>query len=71
MATHYHVVEFINGCLNDYDSGPLDTLRDAATHMKEIVKENPDYERVGPMRYQRGLYTLKIEDCSIVGCNEF
>jgi hypothetical protein len=74
---HYHVVEFINGCLNDYDSGPFDSLEDAQEVLNDIVKEGnkfPDtdelYVEAGEDRYERGLYILKIEVCNETECEE-
>ena len=69
--THYHVVEFINGCLNDYDSGPFEDREDARIHLLETVNANNespyrrrDYVQAGEDRYKRGLFILKIEECS-------
>jgi hypothetical protein len=50
---HYHVVAFINGCLNDYDSGPIESLEMAQDHFAEIA---PDWET--------GIHIVKIEDCT-------
>jgi hypothetical protein len=36
---HYHVVAFINGCLNDYDSGPIASETDADMALQEFVRE--------------------------------
>jgi hypothetical protein len=77
MATHYHVVEFINGCLNDYDSGPIETLELAreslAYNVSNLtVDENlePTYAPSGVDRYVRGLHTLKIEECTERECED-
>lgn len=67
---HYHVVEFINGCLNEYDSGPFEEREDARIHLLETVNENNeseyrghDYIQAGEDRYERGPFILKIEEC--------
>lgn len=73
---HYHVVEFINGCLNDYDSGPIDELIDAQTLLDEMVHQHngftsegeDKYLANGVLRYERGLYILKVEECSETDC---
>jgi hypothetical protein len=50
---HYHVVAFINGCLNDYDSGPIESLELAQDHFAEVA---PDWET--------GIHLVKIEECT-------
>jgi hypothetical protein len=62
---HYHVVEFINGCLNDYDSGPIATIQDAReelAQMRDFVAG--EYVPAGDDRYERGVHILKIEMCT-------
>ena len=76
MITHYHVVVFIDGCLNDYDSGPIEDIAEA----REALAWQLDlgrgavcgWKRTGEDRYQQidGLYIVKIEDCT-EGCNEW
>jgi hypothetical protein len=71
MKTHYHVVEFIDGCLNDYDSGPFDAINDAREWIENIVADTPDlYEPSGESRYVRvnSPYILKIESCNEQEC---
>ena len=71
---HYHVVEFINGCLNDYDSGPIESLDDARLEVAQWVEDSrveDDYgtvngipwEPTGVDRFTRGIHILKIEEC--------
>jgi len=61
---HYHVVEFINGCLNDYDSGPIDSLGDARIELAQFVDDvEYDWEPDGVDRFTRGTHILKIEEC--------
>jgi hypothetical protein len=64
---HYHVVEFINGCLNDYDSGPYDTLEDARGHIKEVINHPCQAGKIVPAGEDRyivdDLYIMKIEEC--------
>lgn len=68
---HYHVVEFINGCLNDWVSGP-DTLEGCRAEIAQYVEvaelENNQYEPAGTDRFTRGLYILKIEECYETEC---
>jgi hypothetical protein len=67
MNEHYHVVEFINGCLNDYDSGPIDTLDNARCeldHLVNVWNDEEAYVPAGNDRYQRGIYILKVESCT-------
>ena len=65
---HYHVVQFINGCLNDSDSGPYTTLNDARGELHFLVNERRDMGHAvkleGKDRYVDGLYILKIEECT-------
>ena len=66
---HYHVVQFINGCLNDYDSGPIDTLDDARELLKSLIDGDRDNAlsvvEAGTDRYiVKGVYILKIEECN-------
>ncbi len=74
MRPHYHVVTFINGCLNDGDSGPYLTLKDARAELRELVQSyrdtNRPVKRAGIDRYQSGIVTLKIEACTeaLVSC---
>jgi hypothetical protein len=76
MNKHYHVVRFINGCLNDSDSGPYTTLKDARAELKYCVSVHREMgETVKPEgkdRYVSGLYILKIEECTndIAECEE-
>jgi hypothetical protein len=73
---HYHVVCFVNGCLNDYDSGPLESLDDARVALAEYANSDTDEFRywvpAGVDRYQQhdGLYTLVIEPCCDNECQE-
>lgn len=70
---HYHVVSFINGCLNDYDSGAIDTLEDARIELAEYVENSPfdsfdtvEWQAAGVDRFVQveGLYVAKIEPCT-------
>lgn len=70
---HYHVVSFINGCLNDYDSGAIDTLEDARIELAEYIDNSPfdsfeacQWVPAGVDRYVQveGLYIAKIESCT-------
>lgn len=77
-TTHYHVVEFIDGCLHDDDSGPIETLDEARAELRDrVVGHNETdtwineqryphapYMPAGQDRYQRGLHILKIETCT-------
>jgi hypothetical protein len=62
---HWHIVEFIDGCLNDYDSGPIDTIEDAREELRQIteVRTIGEYTPAGEDRFERGLHILKIEEC--------
>jgi len=72
-AEHYHVVEFIDGCLNDYDSGPMATIDEARATLTGIAQATDGYAETGADdelytpagedRYTRGSYILKIETC--------
>ena len=69
MKPHYHVVAFIPGCLNDYDSGPIDTLAEAREELLQYVDtggmqpERP-CKTAGPDRYTNGPYVITIEECA-------
>jgi hypothetical protein len=68
VTPHYHVVDFIDGCLNDYDSGPYETLEDARSELRSIM-EHPmqlaKFEQAGEDRYiYDNIHILKIEKCS-------
>lgn len=79
---HYHVVEFINGCLNDYDSEAYETLDDARSDLSDMVERHNEeaawnrdngyrsepYQAEGTDRYTRGIYILKIEECYETDC---
>lgn len=79
---HYHIVEFINGCLNDYDSGPYESLADAQSDLADAVERGNEeaawneengyrsepYEPAGTDRFIRGNYILKIEECTETEC---
>jgi hypothetical protein len=74
---HYHVVAFINGCLNDHDSGPYDTLEDARIALAEYVETEATYspyewESAGVDRFVQvnGVYIAAIEPCSEAECYE-
>ncbi len=74
MNNHYHVVEFIQGCLNDYDSGPYETLEYAREELEDIrrwYEENTDkpYKPAGADRYESGVHVLKIEECNEEDCS--
>jgi hypothetical protein len=73
MTEHYHVVEFIDGFLNDYDSGPIATIEDARKALQASVDADNAYEleqdanlyvAAGDDRYERGMHILKIETCN-------
>jgi hypothetical protein len=69
MNSHYHVVEFINGCLNDYDSGPIASIADARNELQFFLgtddfDDDSAYVPAGKDRYERGLHILKIETCN-------
>lgn len=70
MKTHYHVVEFINGCLNDYDSGPFEDHYDALSHLQEMLarSEPGEYVATAYDRYERGIHILKVEECTNEDC---
>jgi hypothetical protein len=66
---HYHVVAFINGCLNDYDSGPIALEADADMALQGFVREAQELtdepiRNTGYMRYQNGPYIVKVESCT-------
>jgi hypothetical protein len=67
MTEHYHVVTFIDGCLNDYDSGPIEGLEDARAHLAEYVDQDDwdSWEPAGVDRFVGATspYILKIESC--------
>lgn len=71
---HYHVVAFINGCLNDHDSGPYDTLDDARIALAEYVETDSDtmhdWISAGVDRFvqRNGVYIAAIESCSEAEC---
>jgi hypothetical protein len=74
-APHYHVVAFINGCLNDYDSGPFYYLENAREDLRNYLEYGgmqPDQEIVpaGTDRYTNGPYIIKIEECTEPECTE-
>ena len=69
---HYHVEAFMPGCLNDYDSGPCTTLKEAkeiATWYRSDTLGN--WIHTGPVakdqkdrwEQKRGLYILAIVTC--------
>lgn len=78
MNTHFHVVAFQNGCLNDYDSGPiedrdlarldledyLDCYRDMNADGAEYVLTDTGHDRweVTHGEYGAG-FIVKIEEC--------
>ena len=64
-APHYHVVAFIDGCLNDYDSGPINDYTDALADLDWYMETTyPDTPTVaGQERYQVGPYIIKVEEC--------
>jgi len=78
VGPHYHIVEFINGCLNDYDSGPYEDLADAQSDLKDMVENHNEnalwfnenglhedpYVEEGEDLYTRNIYILKIEECT-------
>jgi hypothetical protein len=72
---HYHVVEFINGCLNDSDSGPYESLQEAREGLQwfldgygDNADEHVQIEPAGEDRYERGIHILKIEACTESEC---
>ena len=67
-TTHCHVVEFINGCLNDYDSWPIETFHDAVDTLEWAKSDEHVLE--GDFRYVNGLHILKIEECTERECLE-
>lgn len=81
---HYHVVEFINGCTNDYDSGPYEELEDAQSDLEDMVESHNEnalwlnengyhddpYTKDGDDRYTRNAFILKIEECRETKCLE-
>lgn len=71
--THYHIVSFINGCLNDYDDGPYETLQVARAALDAFLDANDDtfpWQPAGVDRYEQqgGPYILKIEECTEADC---
>jgi hypothetical protein len=69
VIPHFHVVAFINGCLNDYDSGPIESEELARESLREYVATEATYTedeivQVDVDRYQRGPYTITIEPCN-------
>lgn len=67
-APHWHVVAFINGCLNDYTSPPYDTVDDARAALAEYVNNGgilPDRpcQRIDSDTFLSGHYCITIEDC--------
>jgi len=68
---HYHVVAFINGCLNDTDSGPYADIESAREVLAELVADwHESAERINDDTYRAGLYTLTIEPCREAACDE-
>lgn len=68
-TTHYHVVAFMDGCLNDYDSGPYSTIEDAEQDLAWYLESGamvPDapIEDAGYLRYANGPYIIKVEECT-------
>jgi t-SNARE complex subunit (syntaxin) len=67
MRQHYHVVQFIDGSLNDGDSGPYTTLKDARAELRDVVQSyrqrGQTVKAEGKDRYVCGLYIIKIEAC--------
>jgi hypothetical protein len=66
FTTHYHVVSFINGCLNDYDSGPIKTLEDARASLQDYLwsGDGENFHEAGPDRYTDGFSITTIEPCN-------
>ena len=69
---HYHVETFINGCLNDYDSGPYTSKKDAQEDAAWYRSDQPNnWRHTGPItplqvdRWEQieGLYILAIVKC--------
>ena len=66
-TAHYHVVAFMPGCLNDYDSGPIDDIESARVVLKELADDYPEGDPMvpgGKDRYTNAFYILKIEECT-------
>lgn len=65
---HYHVVTFINGCLTDYDSGPIATKKEARSELARILRDDRERGRrivkLGDGLYASGLYLNAIEECT-------
>jgi hypothetical protein len=58
MRPHYHVTAFQSGCLNDYDSGPHDTLKSARADLQWYLSAYRDMNAdrapdVDPYRIRR------------------
>jgi hypothetical protein len=76
MRPHYHVVTFINGCLNDGDSGPITTKAAARAELRDLTQCYRDTGRTvraaGKDRYQADIVTIKIEECTkdIADCSD-
>ena len=55
-APHYHVIAFQGASLNDYDSGPYDTLKDARAELRWYLDAyrdmNADREPGTPTPYR-------------------
>lgn len=77
-TTHYHVVSFFAGYLNDSDSGPLETAEDAISYIEDRVNTENEWEDTNetgerwvetlPMwgqikRYERGTWVMAAEKC--------
>lgn len=74
-STHFHVVAFINGCLNDYDSGPYDSRKDARHECRELAYSyfgdgtyteqwSADEYRVRRTPKSHGEYIIAVEECT-------
>ncbi len=76
---HYHVVAFIDGCLNDYDSGPHEHIEPAREECAELAAEYYGEDTfvtdTGNSRYEvrrhedsPGGYIVKVEECQQDEC---
>ena len=72
---HYHVVAFMDGCLNDYDTGPIETIEEvrndaiAEPFCVECGDEADDtmfyHTQYGMQLHARCLANLVVTDCAV------
>ncbi len=78
--THYHVVTFVNGCLNDVDDGPYESQRDAFGAWGELLESwidagshvvvTDNSASSGHRAVVDGIYVVKVEACEAHTCYE-